>query len=156
MLSMSAGSTLNDVETHPFRRRRPRRTVTPPRAVAGSKQARPERPGPRRSRDRVQRGPQLVRHARQEAVLGADGVFEFLVLLLKSLLEALALGNVADLDGKLAAVLAQAIQLEANTHRTCPWFALIPGAMASVDAAEPVRQQDFNWSPDQLIARIPT
>src|SRR5204863_151133 len=89
------------------------------------------------SDDGVERCPQLVTHAGQEAILGPAGHLELDVLFLKCLFDALSVGDIAagrghqhsllgsqraetDLDGKLSGVLSQAIESYAGTHRPEP------------------------------------
>src|SRR5205807_1255917 len=63
-------------------------------------------------------------------------------------------GAEADLHGKLAAILAQTIELEIGAHGANPWIAEIPTAVSRMASSKALRDQNLDLLPDQLGARV--
>ena len=60
----------------------------------------------------------------------------------------------ADLDREFGSVLAQRNQVEAGTHRSQRGSALERQPVFAMLAADPLRQQLFNWPPQQLVPLV--
>ena len=63
-------------------------------------------------------------------------------------------GLEADFDGKLGAVLAQAVELQADAHRAHVRIAVISLALADVARVVPRRNQHLDRMPDQFLAIV--
>ncbi len=125
----------------------------------------------RETDDGVEGRAQLVAHAGQEAVLGQAGVLQLQVLLLQGALDPFAVGIVtdgaadqhaflglqgaeADLDGKLGTIPAQAVEVDAGTHRPHPRLPEIIGAVLRVLGPVALRHQDLDGLAEQFLPRV--
>ena len=119
--------------------------------------------------DGVEGCAQLVGHAGQKTVFHQGRVLQLQVLVTQHLLDALALGHIADgagdkqtllrlqraqadLDRELAAVLAQAVQLQPSPHGAGTWFGKKIAPVVRVTGAEALGHQQLDGLAQQLVA----
>ena len=123
------------------------------------------------SDDRVEWRAQFVAHAGEEVVLGPAGLLELDVLLAQLLLDALAVGDVADGGGdddalsavdrrqrdlgrELGAVAATSGELHPSTHRARARVGDVPVTALGVQAADGLGDEQLDGLADQLVAGV--
>ena len=119
--------------------------------------------------DGVEGRAQLVGHAGQKTVFHQGRVLQLQVLVPQHLFDALALRHItngagdkqallclqrvqADLDRELAAVLAQAVQLQPSPHGAGAWFGKKIAPVVRVAGAEALGHQQLDGLAQQLVA----